>query len=557
MATGSKASSYAQTKPVSYFVFDLLYLDGWDLRASPLCERRRLLELVLKPNALMKPSAEFTVPPRELLAVVQAQGLEGIVAKRRTSRYDSSRGGDWIKIKVISEQEFVIAGYQLGEREYFGSLVLGVYDQGRFIWVGSVGTGFDNKLMESIRALMAERETGRCPFDEVPKLLAPARWVKPELVCRVRLSSWTEDLNLRAPVFIGMRTDIDPAECVRENSPGPEVTAREHPPLVTGDREDSTVTVDGHAIRFTHVNKVYFPASDRNSEPYYKRDVVNYCDAAADLLIPHWKDRPLNLKRYPDGIGTEAFFQKNAAQGFPEWMRSGLIVDVDGEEKLQVIGAGKAELLYLVQLGCIDQNPWMSRVDSLDNPDFMLIDLDPYECGYDKIVEAAMLVRRRLEMLDLMGYPKTTGGDGMHIYIPLEPIYRYEQSRGVVEVLARLVAAERPDLFTMPRSIAKREKGRVYFDYLQNSRGKTISAPYVVRAHPGAPVATPLEWSELTTSLHPSQFHIRNAMERFDRVGDLFAGVLENKQRLEPALAKLEEMVTAAVPPKTKRAGSS
>ncbi len=557
MATGSKASSYAQTKPASYFVFDLLYLNGWDLRASPLCERRRLLELVLKPNPLVKHSAEFTAPPRELLAAVKAQGLEGIVGKRRSSRYDSAaRGGDWVKIKCVSEQEFVIAGYQLGERNYFGSLILGVYDQGRLVWVGSVGTGFDAKLMESIHALMTTRETDRCPFEEAPKLLAPARWIKPELVCSVRFNSWTDDSKLRAPVFTGMRMDVDPAECVRESAAGVQVAVTTRTPLVTADREDVTVTIEDHAIRFTHVNKVYFPVSDKNREPYYKRDVINYYDAAAALLIPYWLDRPLNLKRYPDGIGTEAFFQKNAAQGFPEWMRSGRIIDVDGEEKLQVIGAGKAELLYLVQLGCIDQNPWMSRVDSLDHPDFMLIDLDPFECGYDKIVEAALLVRRRLEMLGLTGYPKTTGGDGMHIYVPLEPVYSYEQSRGVAEVLARLVAAERPDLFTMPRSISKREKGRVYFDYIQNSRGKTISAPYVVRAHPGAPVATPLEWRELTTGLHPSQFHIRNAMERFDRVGDLYAGVLENKQRLEPALAKLEEMVTAVTPPKVKRAGS-
>ena len=559
MATGTAPATYARSKPVNYLVFDLLYLDGWDLRGSPLCERRRLLELLLRPNPCARFSSEFTVPPRELLAAVKAQGLEGIVAKRRTSRYESTRAGDWVKVKVISEQEFVIAGYMTGERDYFGSLVLGLYGEaGSLLYVGSVGTGFDRKLMASIHAQMAERESASCPFAVTPKLLAPVQWIRPELVCRVRFNSWTEDVKLRAPVFIGMRADIDPAECVRAGggSAGA-VSVRARTPLIEGERPDPKVTIDGRLLQFTNVGKIYFPASDRNREPYYKRDVINYYDAVAELIIPHWVDRPLNLKRYPDGIGTEAFFQKNAAQGFPEWMRSGRIVDVDGEEKLQVIGAGKAELLYLVQLGCIDQNPWMSRVDSLDNPDFMLIDLDPFECGYEKIVEAALLVRRRLELLGLTGYPKTTGGDGMHIYVPLEPIYSYDQSRGVAEVLARLVAAERPDLFTMPRALAKREKGRVYFDYLQNSRGKTISAPYVVRAHPGAPVATPLDWRELVLTLHPSQFHIRNALERFDRVGDLYAGVLEHKQRLEPAMAKLEEMVAAAVPPKVKGAGSS
>ena len=556
MATPANALTYARTRPVNYMAFDLPYLNGWDLRPSPLCERRRLLELLLKENPTVRYSSGFSVPPKELLAAVKAQGLEGIVAKRRLSRYESTRSNDWVKIKVVSEQEFVIAGYQLGERDYFGSLVLGVYDQGKFVFAGSVGTGFDNKLMASIHALLEERRTKRCPFETVPKLLAPAVWVKPELVCRVRFTAWTEDRRLRAPVFLGLRLDMDPADCVREQGSEDAVSAPHRPPLVTGDRQDAKVTVEGHAITFTHVNKIYFPPSERNKEPYYKRDVINYYDAAAELLIPHWLDRPLNLKRYPDGIGTEAFFQKNATQGFPDWMRSGRIVDVDGVEKTQVIGGGKAELLYLVQLGCIDQNPWMSRVQSLDNPDFILIDLDPYECGYDKIVEAALLVRRKLELLGLAGYPKTTGGDGMHIYVPLEPIYSYEQSRSVAEVLARLVAAERPDLFTMPRALSKREKGLVYFDELQNVRGKTISAPYVVRAHPGAPVATPLDWRELSSSLHPSQFHIRNAMARFDKVGDLYAGVLENRQRLEPAMAKLEEMVISAVPePKVRRAG--
>ncbi len=556
MATPANAATYARTRPVNYLVFDLPYLNGWDLRPSPLCERRRLLELAVKANPTVRYSPEFTVPPAQLLAAVKAQGLEGIVAKRRGSRYESTRSNDWVKIKVVTEQEFVIAGYQLGEREYFGSLVLGVYDQGRLCFAGSVGTGFDNKLMESIYSLLKPRETKKCPFEKVPKLLAPAVWVKPELVCRVRFTAWTEDQRLRAPVFMGMRMDMDPKDCVREGVSGEAATST-RPPLISGERQDPQVTVEGHRLHFTHVNKVYFPASERNKEPYYKRDVINYYDAVAELLIPHWLDRPLNLKRYPDGIGTEAFFQKNAALGFPDWMRTGRVIDVDGEEKLQVIGGGKAELLYLAQIGCIDQNPWMSRIGSLDNPDFMLIDLDPFECGYEKIVEAALLVRHRLEQLGLAGYPKTTGGDGMHIYVPLEPIYSYEQARSIAEVLARLLAAERPDLFTMPRSLSKREKGRVYFDYMQLVRGKTISAPYVVRAHPGAPVATPLDWRELSASLHPSQFHIRNAVARFDKVGDLYAGVLEKKQRLEPAMAKLEEMVTAAVPEvKGRRAGA-
>jgi bifunctional non-homologous end joining protein LigD len=296
--------------------------------------------------------------------------------------------------------------------------------------------------------------------------------------------------------------------------------------------------VEGHRILVRNLNKVFYPA-----EGYKKRDILEYYDAVAELLIPHWKDRPLSLRRYPDGITKEGFFQKNAAETkFPAWLRTETVMAEDGKKRLQVIGDGRAALLYLANLGCIDQNPWMSRLGSLDNPDFLLIDLDPYECGFDKIVEAALYLHRKLELLNLQGYPKTTGGDGMHIYVPLEPVYTYQQTRAFAEILARLAASEQPNLFTLPRVVGQREKGKVYFDYLQNARGKTISAPYVLRAYPGAPVATPLAWSEVRAGLDPKQFHIRNALARFAATGDLFAPVLKRLQRLEPALERLEQI---------------
>jgi bifunctional non-homologous end joining protein LigD len=263
----------------------------------------------------------------------------------------------------------------------------------------------------------------------------------------------------------------------------------------------------------------------------------------ADLLVPHLQGRPLSLKRYPNGIDHDFFFQKDAS-GFPDWLHR---EEISGEEegakeegaKVRVIADDKASLLYLANLGCIDQNPYMSRLGSLDNPDFILIDLDPYHCGYDRIVEAAQLVRQKLQLIGLTGYPKTTGGNGMHVYVPVEPIYEFAQTRSFAEILARWVAAERPDLFTTPRMVASREKGKVYFDYLQNASRKTISAPYVLRAHPGAPVATPLKWDEIVPGIKPAQFHIANVLRRFERVGDLFNGVLTKPQELAPALEKL------------------
>ena len=351
----------------------------------------------------------------------------------------------------------------------------------------------------------------------------------------VAYHEWTSEGRLRAPVFIRLRHDIHPTECGR----APLVAAGIREALLPAIQDEAVLTIGGHRLKFTNLSKIYYP-----DDAIAKREVINYYAAVADLLLPHLADRPLSLRRYPDGIGQPGFFQKNAAEGFPAWMRTANILAESHEQREQIIGGERADLLYLANLGCIDQNPWMSRLETLDHPDFILIDLDPYECPYAKIIEAALLIRRKLDLLELTGYPKTTGGNGLHIYVPLEPIYSYDQSRGMAEVLARIVAAERPDLFTLPRAVGKRDPGKVYFDYLQNARGKTISAPYVPRAHPGAPVATPLEWRELKASLKPADFHLRNAVERFDRTGDLFAGVLKNPQRLEQAFAKLEELLS-------------
>jgi len=293
--------------------------------------------------------------------------------------------------------------------------------------------------------------------------------------------------------------------------------------------------VDGRRLKFTNLDKVLYPR-----EGYTKRDVLRYYDAVAPLLLPHLQDRPLSLRRYPDGIEGESFFQKHARPDAPSWLRIEPITMEESKEPTRfVVANDRASLLYLANLACIDQNPWMSRIGTLENPDFILIDLDPQECGYERVVEAAQLIRQKLDLLGLAGYPKTTGGHGMHVYVPVEPGYTYEQTRAFAEILARWVAAEKPDLFTMPRPVARRVKGKVYFDYLQNAFGKTISAPYVLRAHPGALVATPLAWHEIVPSLVPTRFHLRNALDRFAGVGDLFRPVLQSRQRLEPALEQL------------------
>ncbi len=521
----------ARSTPVVYFVFDILYLDGYDLRNAPLGERRKLLESVVTSGAEVRISEVFPADGEAMLEAARANDLEGIVAKRVTSRYESRRSREWLKLKIVGEQEFVIGGFTRpqGSRDFFGALALGIHENGRLRWAGNVGTGFDQQSLADLHARMRPLIVKECPFAERPKPDRGMTWLRPELVCQVKFANWTQDGRLRAPVFLGLRTDLAARQVARETGAPQD--------LLPPGAKEAALEIDGHSLKFTNLGKVFYP-----DEGYTKRDVLNYYDAVASLILPHLKDRPLSLKRYPDGIGKEFFFQKNVAETFASWVRTEPIAsEHNGRPIRYAFAQDRASLLYLVNLGCIDQNPWMSRSPTLEHPDFVLIDLDPQECPFDRIVDAALLVKRALDRIGLTGYPKTTGGDGMHVYIPVEPVYTYEETRTFAELIARLVAAEQPELFTAPRSVAKRKSGRVYFDYLQNGFSKTIAAPYVLRAYPGAPVATPLEWSEVRHGIDPGQFNLANARERFAAKGDLFERVLTRPQRLEGALARLEK----------------
>ena len=523
-----------RSTPVIYFAFDLLYLDGYDLRGVALDRRRELLQQVLTPGPSVRISDIFPGAGEDLLDAARENGLEGIVAKHARSIYESRRSREWLKIKIVGEQEFVIGGFTQpqGDRDYFGALVLGVHQDGELRWVGNVGTGFDQKLLAALHARLQPLIVPECPFAERPKPDRGITWVKPELVCQVKYANWTPDDHLRAPVFVGLRHD----------KPGSVVVREQVGELLPGSPKEATLTIDGHTLKFTNLPKLYYP-----DDGVSKRDVLNYYAAVADLILPHLKDRPLSLKRYPNGIKEQFFFQKDTPGTYPAWLRTELIDEIN-----YVFAGDRASLLYLVNLGCIDQNPAMSRSGSLDHPDFILIDLDPQECSFDLIVEAALLVKQILDQIGLVGYPKTTGGDGLHVYIPIEPVYSFEEARTFAELIARLVTHQKPHLFTTPRMVAKRQRNRVYFDYLQIAKSKTIAAPYVLRAYEGAPVATPLEWAEVVPGLHPKQFHIHNARERFRQKGDLFRGVLDSPQNLYEALHRLEKLFRPPTSPSSK-----
>jgi bifunctional non-homologous end joining protein LigD len=498
-----------QKNPVHLYVFDLLYLDGYDLRGVPLIERKKALASIVKPYPLLRLSDHFNNSGEALLDAARQAGLEGMIAKCVTSLYESRRSREWLKVKLTSEQEFVIAGYTPGERDTFGSLALGYRDEdGKLAYAGNVGTGFNEKTLQDLWARLQPLVTARKPLERGDKIPRGTVWVRPELVAQVKFANWTEEGRLRAPVFLGLRTDKAPDEVARELPKSPEV-------------------------KLTNLDKVYYPENE-----YTKGDLLKYYDAVAAVLLPHLKDRPLSLKRYPNGIHQPHFFQKNTPENYPSWLRT---ETVDGIR--YVLAEDKASLMYLANLGCIDQNPWMSRVGSLDRPDYILIDLDPYHCDFGKVVEAALLVKAKLDAIGLAGYPKTTGGDGLHIFIPIENQYGYDQARSFAAVIAGLLAAVRPDLFTTPRAVEKREKNKVYFDWMQIAESKTISAPYVARAYPGAPISTPLDWKEVNERLRPHDFDIKNGPSRFERVGDLFDGVLSKPQRIEKAFAKLEKLV--------------
>ncbi|HZU27938.1 MAG TPA: DNA ligase D [Bryobacteraceae bacterium] len=498
----------ARSTPATLFLFDVLYADGYDLRGAQLSERRRALEALIEPSERIRLSEQFSGAGPDILEAARQNGLEGIVSKRLDSPYEGRRSTCWVKTKATQRQEFVICGFTHGDRQYFSSLVLGLYENGKLVHAGQVGTGFNDRNIADLYHRLEPLITDKPPIKARARMLRDVTWVKPELVCEVKFLEFTPDGQLRAPVFIGLRNDKPAEESVREGVPQQQ--------------------------KFNNLNKLFYP-----KEGITKGDVINYYDAVAHLIVPHLKERPLSLKRYPNGIDEEFFFQKNAEK-FPEWVQTVRIhSDSRGGSINYVICNDRATLLYLANLGCIDQNPWMSRLGSLDKPDYALIDLDPVECPYDMIVEAAQLVEAKLKICGLAGYPKTTGGDGMHIYIPLHPIYSYDQVRTFAEVLSHLVINENPDLFTTPRAVEKRRKGRVYFDYMQIAESKTIASAYCLRAYPGAPVSTPLRWSEVKKGLNPTEFNIHNAVERFERVGDLFEPVLKKPQRLEDALAKL------------------
>lgn len=555
--------------PVVYFAFDLLYCDGYDLREAPLLERKQLLQRLLYTTDRFRYADHQLEHGKELFDLAGQNGLEGIVAKRADSLYVSDRSPYWVKLKITKTVDAVVGGWTEARTSALplGSLLLGLYQGKRLRFIGHVGSGFDAKKLKELSGRLKELAASACPFEAVPETNEKPSWVSPALVARVKFSGWTQERALRHPVFLALREDARPEDCQWENEVAsaepaaapsvvraPEIVGRVlnskdeiETELFKGRSETVTIELEGKRLRFSNLNKVYFPESG-----YTKRNLLAYYYRMADFILPFLRDRALVLRRYPDGIKGQAFFQKDVREGLPEWFKT---VPVDSEHRGEVIqfatANDRASLLFLTGLGCIDHNPWSNRYDDLDHPDYFFFDLDPSDgTEFPVVVTIARALHEKLEELRLASFLKTSGATGMHIYLPVEPIYTYEQLRTFGEIIARTVTAEHPNLVTSERIVAKRPAGRVLIDVQQNAHGRPLAAAYSVRAFPQAPVSAPLLPRELRPSLRPETLNIKTVFARLKEKGDLWGEFWKRRQRLEQAI----ELLSERVPPRHKKA---
>ena len=520
---------------ISLYLFDILFADGGDLREKPLEHRKEVLAAALQVDDRFRLSPALDGTATELLEVAEEHRLEGIVAKRKDSPYRSGRSADWVKVKLGKRQEFVICGWLSGKRSTFASLVLGLFEGDELYWCGNVGTGFSESTQRSIREILEKDQRAPPPAFARGEWPDGMHWAKPTMVAEVRFAEWTRAGRLRSPVFVGIRQDKTPHECVREHPAEGEAmvekqrATRDHQPTKPGVSQRPPLT---------HTDKIYFPADGIS-----KGELLDYYEAVSGYMLPHLRGRPATLKRYPDGIDGPSFFQKNMPASTPDWVPTVTMPsESDGREIRYLLIEDLRTLLYAVNLGCIDIHTWMSRAATVESPDYVLFDLDPYECDFSKVVDTAKVLRELMQQLGLDAYAKTSGGNGIHVVTPLSKGQTFDEVREFTSGMAAAISKLRPDLITTERSLKKRPRGKVYFDYVQFGRGKTIASVYSVRPRNGAPVSTPLEWEELTGKLKPSAFHLRNTIKRVQGRGDLWKKVLDTGQSLRTARKKLERL---------------
>lgn len=508
-----KALSEGGSDSMHYFAFDLLHVDGLDLRSCAQDERKEVLRVLIgRRRGLLRYSDHVDGQGDAFHRKACRAHLEGIISKRRDLPYRSGRSNQWLKTKCALAQEFVVAGFTRpgGSRVGLGALVLGVRERGRFRHVGRVGTGFDRAALRRFRVLLEPLRIETAPFD-APVSSAASRgvtWVRPRTVVEVSFTSWTADGLLRHPSFRGLREDKPAAHVVREGAVPPLVAqgSRTRSGASAKPKRDSSAVVAGVAL--THPDRVLY-----SEQGLTKLDLARYYEWIAPRILPHLRGRPLSVVRCPRGEGGECFFQKHGHDTFPAGVRSVEVKEKKGGAPYLMVDSTQG-LVALVQMGVLELHPWGSRSDRLDQPDRMFFDLDPApDVRWERVAEAARLIREVLSRLDLQSFLKTTGGKGLHVVVPLARRHGWDDVKAFSRAVAMQISAEEPRLYLATASKAMR-KGRIFIDYLRNARGATAVAPFSTRARPGASVSTPVDWKELDGRLRSDTFDVRNLEER-------------------------------------------
>ena len=569
--------------PVRFMAFDVVRLDGRDLMQTSLRIRKKTLHDVLSEEGahIVQFADHVEQDGLTFFDQVQRGGLEGMVGKRGDSTYQAGRRSrDWLKVKAWRTQTCVIAGYTSGQgrrREHLGALILGVMKDGELVHCGQVGTGFDDRLLRTLRAQLNERRVDRAPLQPAPQTPEPATWVRPELVCEVRFSEWTSAGILRHPAFVGLRSDLTAADAVverelatdealrspastaeaarpvivatahrrmtaparRRRAPrGGEATSHAAPPHASVQqalrelkrlRADDHWEVGGRRLRLTNLDKVFWP-----QDGYTKRDMIDYYVRMGEHLLPYLRQRPLSMQVFPDGIDGKSFWRKDKPSYAPKWMDSWTY---HGEKtKTYIVVNELATLAWVANAGVVDLHPWHSRIDAPDQPDWAVFDLDPFEpATFKDVVDIAKLVKAALDHYRLRGLVKTSGQTGLQIYVPVRRGPNYDQVRGWVEEIGRAIGQVARDRITWDWAVAHRT-GKIRIDYTQNIINKTLAAPYSLRPAAHAPVSTPIAWEELDDpTLRPDRWTLRSIAERVAEVGDLFRPLLDIEQELPEA----------------------
>ncbi|HEX6209677.1 MAG TPA: DNA ligase D [Methylomirabilota bacterium] len=570
--------SVAAAAPVAmaFVAFDLLREGSQDLRGLPLTARRAALERVfVNPGSPRLRLAPQTAGHGEsLYREAVEHGWEGVIAKRASSRYLSGkRSSDWAKLKLQHAQEFVVGGWTAprGTRSGFGALILGVYDAAsRLVYVGHVGTGFDGRELDRVMAKLAPLAVRSSPFDVPPPATNDTpHWVKPELVAEVKFTEWTDDNRLRHPTYLGLRDDVKPRTVRREPEPKYSAASLERlgvragqapaarpssgraassrpsaaapppspPPapsralqlvvdqltdLEQRRRKGRIVLPDGDTLQVSNLDKVFWPKPGLT-----KGDLLRYYVRVSPFLLPVVRDRPLVMKRYPNGVTDEAFYQHRAPDPLPDGIRAETLPDDDVPSRL--VGGSLKTLLYLGQLAAISQDPWFSRVQSPHLVDHIAFDLDPMPgVSFATVLDVARWVRDELGRVGAVGFPKTSGSDGLHVFVPMPKRTAYDTALLWAQIVATMVAMRHPKVATVERTVKKRG-ATVYVDYLQNIEGKTLACAYSARASEFAGASTPLTWDEVEDGVDRRDFTIQTLPARLAEVGDLWKPLLKHK----------------------------